>query len=350
MKRSRLLTAAVVAAVAAGGSTLIATGTANADTANPTTEWVNTPAQFSATTGITPGSDGWYISTSDDSGTAALAFGPSGLSTTGAEGVGIEHAIDFPASDLASTVQGGTLVSTGEARLIVTLTDPSNPNTFEELEAEDTGAAALAPTALWTAFGSFSGVTATPSTLADLQTAITTSAPDATTAAYGLVLSFPVFAPTLSLNGAEPLLDQAAPAAATGDPATVSAIELDGDTTYFTPTPSALTISPSTTTVSGFGKGVTVSGSGFFPGETVSTGYGTGAEGDELPTTFVADANGNVSGTLPGPATITPLTYTLTLIGETSGIAEFNSLVVTADPAVVAPVATPVRATATFTG
>jgi hypothetical protein len=351
VKRSRLLAIAAVA-LAAGGSTFLASGTASAD-APSTTEWVNTTAQLTATTDDQFTGSGWGIETyTDTDPTTAATFGPSGLSVDGTQPVVIGHVTDVPATSLVADVEASSIVSSGVARPIFEIKDANGTDVY--LQAITSGADALAADATYVSYQNVDGsIGYTSQTLQQWQDAFTASEPDATVIVYGAILAAEFTNPTLttpSLSTGDDLLPGATPDAQPTAPATVSAIDFNDLTTYFTPTPpAALTVSPATTTESGFGTGVTVSGSGFFPGETVSTGYALGEAGNDLPTTFVADANGNVSGNLPGPATIVAGTYNLVLIGETSGIAEAGTLVVTADPAVAQP-ATPVRAAATFTG
>ncbi|MFK0401244.1 hypothetical protein ACIQTT_02845 [Microbacterium sp. NPDC090225] len=138
-------------------------------------------------------------------------------------------------------------------------------------------------------------------------------------------------------------------AAAVPEAAGIASFRIGDLTTYFTPQPTAalalgsasITVSQATTT------GFTVSGSGFAPGEIVSSGIGTGAMGDSLPDTFVADADGNVSGTIVLPAAwATAGDYFIVLVGESSGQVASSALAITG----AAPVAVPVPGEATYTG
>lgn len=182
----------------------------------------------------------------------------------------------------------------------------------------------------------------------------------------GYALSFPGALPpvspepTATLNSDEDVLVPlsellTAPAqgfaARAAEPGAVGAASLRfGDlTTYFTPQPTAvLTLaSANVTSTQATTAGVAVTGSGFAPGETVTVGIGTGAMGDQLPVTFVADADGNVSGTVVLPATWAEAgQYSLVLIGASSGQFASSALVITA----AAPVAVPVPGRATYTG
>lgn len=138
-------------------------------------------------------------------------------------------------------------------------------------------------------------------------------------------------------------------AAAVPDAAGIASLRIGDLTTYFTPQPTAalalsstsITVSQATTT------GFTVSGSGFAPGEIVSSGIGTGAMGDSLPDTFIADADGNVSGTIVLPAAWAAAgDYFIVLVGESSGQVASSALAITG----AAPVAVPVPGEATYTG
>lgn len=138
-------------------------------------------------------------------------------------------------------------------------------------------------------------------------------------------------------------------AAAVPDAAGIASFRIGDLTTYFTPQPTAalalssasITVSQATTT------GFTVSGSGFAPGEIVSSGIGTGAMGDSLPDTFIADADGNVSGTIVLPAAWAAAgDYFIVLVGESSGQVASSALAITG----AAPVAVPVPGEATYTG
>lgn len=129
----------------------------------------------------------------------------------------------------------------------------------------------------------------------------------------------------------------------------IASLRIGDLTTYFTPQPTAalalssasITVAQATTT------GFTVSGSGFAPGEIVSSGIGTGAMGDSLPDTFIADADGNVSGTIVLPAAWAAAgDYFIVLVGESSGQVASSALAITG----AAPVAVPVPGEATYTG
>jgi len=131
-----------------------------------------------------------------------------------------------------------------------------------------------------------------------------------------------------------------------------ASIAVGDTTTYFTPQPTAAaTVGAASYTVTqATTSGVQVTGSGFAPNEVISFGLSLDGNGGELEgLTLVADADGNVSGTIVLPASFVPGpgTYSLAVVGNSSGQSLFTPLVITADPA---PVATPISGRATFTG
>ncbi|MFJ2369726.1 hypothetical protein [Microbacterium sp. NPDC087665] len=121
-------------------------------------------------------------------------------------------------------------------------------------------------------------------------------------------------------------------------------------TTYFTPQPTAvLTLArASFTAVQASTTGVPVTGSGFAPGETVTVGLSSGQSGSEVEgVTFLADADGNVSGTVVLPAGLEVGEYSLVLVGSSSSQFAASALVITAGGA---PVAVPVPGRANYAG
>jgi hypothetical protein len=131
----------------------------------------------------------------------------------------------------------------------------------------------------------------------------------------------------------------------------IASIRFGDLTTYFTPQPTPVLIlaRASFTSVQASTTGIPVSGSGFAPGETVTVGLGTGQSGGEVEgVAFVADADGNASGTVVLQAGLEPGTfYTLALVGSSSGQVASNPFTITAGAAAVA---VPVPGEATFTG
>nr|WP_314841749.1 hypothetical protein [uncultured Microbacterium sp.] len=132
----------------------------------------------------------------------------------------------------------------------------------------------------------------------------------------------------------------------------IASIRFGDLTTYFTPQPTAtLTLErPSYTTTESSTTGITVSATGFAPGEVVTVGVGRGQSGDEVPgVTFVADADGNVSGTVVFPVDFVGVGdfYTLALVGSSSGQFASSPFAITAGGA---PVAVPVSGEADYAG
>ncbi|MFF7292449.1 hypothetical protein ACFY9N_07925 [Microbacterium sp. NPDC008134] len=155
----------------------------------------------------------------------------------------------------------------------------------------------------------------------------------------------PTFDELLAAQGAGVALR----AAAVPDEAGIASFRVGGLTTYFTPQPvAALALSSTSVTVTqATTTGFTVTGSGFAPGETVSSGISSGQTGDSLPNTFVADADGNVSGTIVLTAAQGAAgDYSILLFGESSGQVASSALAITG----AAPVAVPVPGEATYTG
>jgi len=328
--------ALAVATLAAGSSLLLSSGAAfaaGAD-ADPATQYVNTVeqiqdydfgSQFAAGT--------WVADIESTTREDAFTFGPDGLSTDGTTGAYLLTGTraTVPVTSLSELIAAADFVSTGTAKFGFVVESDGQDFRF----STTTGRTGLEADATY-AFGtSNAGVMTADQIEADYADT------DATISAYGFLLSYPE-----------------------RTPASVSSITVDGVTTRFTPTPT-FTVTPGTVPAAALRTtGVAVSATGFLPGETVATGYGTGRTGNALDTTFVADVNGAVSGTLVVPADAVGGDYTLTLIGTTSALRLQAALVVTADPAVpapaapaagavpsaVAPVATPVRAAASFTG
>jgi hypothetical protein len=131
----------------------------------------------------------------------------------------------------------------------------------------------------------------------------------------------------------------------------VASIRLGDLTTYFTPQPTAtLALArASFTDAQASTTGIPVTATGFAPGETVTVGLSRGFSGDEVPgVTFVADADGNVSGTVVLPAALAAVgDASLVLVGSSSGQFAASGLAITAG---TAPVAVPVPGRATYTG
>jgi len=326
--------ALVVATLAASGSLLLSSGAAfavGAD-ADPATLYVNTLEQIDGVDGdFAPGvwaGSGEFRSLAD-----IVSFGAAGLSTDGSNGAYLftGTSTEVPVTSLTELIAGAGFVSTGTAKFGFVVESGGQDLRF----STTTGTTGLEPDATY----SFTVPGPNAATADEIEAAYADTG--ATISAYGFLLSYPE-----------------------RTPATVSSITVGGVTTRFTPAPT-FTVAPGTVPAAALRTtGVAVSASGFLPGETVTAGYGAGSTGNALATTFVADADGAVAGTLVVPADTAGGDYTLTLVGSTSALRLQAALVVTADPAVpapaapaagavpsaVAPVATPVRAAASFTG
>jgi hypothetical protein len=328
--------ALAVATLAAGSSLLLSSGAASAAgaDADASTQYVNDVAQIQDYDfGGQVAAGTWVADIESTTKEDAFTFGPDGLSTDGTTGAYLLTGTraSVPVASLAELIAEADFVSTGTAKFgFVIQTD--GPDLRFSTATGTTGLEADATYDLGTSDG---GAMTADQIEEDY------AGTDATVSAYGFLLSYPE-----------------------RTPATVSSITVDGVTTRFTPTPT-FTVAPGTVPAAALRTtGVAVSATGFLPGETVSTGYGTGRTGNALDATFVADANGAVTGTLVVPADAAGGDYTLTLVGTTSALRLQAALVVTADPAApapaapaagagpsaIAPVATPVRAAASFTG
>lgn len=221
-----------------------------------------------------------------------------------------------------------------------------------------------------------------------------TASPSTATAGGSILLSAQGITPgdtlTFDLDGAalatSPLAGSAEAADANGDydgdawmpddvtvgTHTVSVSDSSGSavastTVTIVPRPTA-TVSPSTVALSDYlATGVVATFSGFAPGENVSFGVSDAASGIQLPAAAVADAAGQVTlSYVPQAGSAYAKVGTFQLVAASSDlsiVAEQVSFEVTADPAPaaitpvaapeaapIAPVATPVKREATFTG
>lgn len=144
----------------------------------------------------------------------------------------------------------------------------------------------------------------------------------------------------------------------------VQAVSFAGETTYFTADPAGSAL-PTTLTLSQLRtSGLAVSASGFFPGEEVTVSLvpsgGASSTGTVLDVALTADLDGVVAAQVVVPASVVSAAgvYALRVVGDASSVTVSNDVTVTADPAGTspspgtgaAPVATPVRSAATFTG
>jgi hypothetical protein len=374
VKHPKLLSIAA-ATVVVGSSAFVASGTASAaDLPGAfSSEYVNTTAQLTPNPDVLPTGSGWNVYTGI--GIAAPAFGIDGVSTPAPTTespfsvFALTHATTAPIGSLADIVTQGSIVSSGLVLPIFVVSDGTQseivtPELGSSSDPDATAQSFFAADAQWSV-APYEQTTPTSvqttGTISEVQAALQASSATWSITGYGIegidVSTFPsaqVRSLAQSDSALAPLADVAPNAAAASDTAaTVATLSVDNATTHFTPTPT-LTLGATSTTVSAFSTtGVTVTATGFLPGETVSSAYATDASGDTLPATFVADAGGNVSGTVVGPAGIAAGNYSIVLVGETSAVSVSTPLAVTADPAVAIPTAqvpVAVRAAATFAG
>jgi LPXTG-motif cell wall-anchored protein len=160
-------------------------------------------------------------------------------------------------------------------------------------------------------------VTVAANTPTDYATLLTAIRADAQVLAYGVFLVRTAPAPNATANA-------------------VASITYFNLTTWFTPVPT-VTLSKSSIGVTALSdSGVTVSATGFLPGESVILFYGNGNSGSDF-ATVTADANGAVSGLFKPTAGAFPVGSPLTLgASGDSGQNIFAPLSVTADPNVLA--------------
>lgn len=135
-----------------------------------------------------------------------------------------------------------------------------------------------------------------------------------------------------------------------GQTALISTIGFNGDITHFTPEPTGVA-TPNSISVSDFtsaGKGVSVTLNGFVPGESVEEVFASGSSGGTNGVLHTANENGTVTFSYVGSAQTTPGAYRVGAQGaDTLALADVT---VVADGTAAAPVATPIRGRASFTG
>jgi LPXTG-motif cell wall-anchored protein len=116
------------------------------------------------------------------------------------------------------------------------------------------------------------------------------------------------------------------------DPDTIVSLSWNGDTYWFLPAPT-VALSPATisrTDSSTAGKGLTLTVTGYVPGETVAFGIGNGGSGGSVGTA-VADVNGAATLTYVAPSPMEIGDYTFGAFGEDSGVGQFAAFAVVAD-------------------
>ncbi|MFJ3384537.1 MULTISPECIES: hypothetical protein [unclassified Curtobacterium] len=343
MKRSRIITVVAASAVVVGSS-LVGAGMATAAPVSVGAQWVNSTADLGQETSAGYPATGWFTGDTAPATSGVPAFSPSGVTLTGP--TQLLTATSEPGVDLQELVTSADFVSTGSVDFQI----PMFLNTGGAAGA-DTNFTTLRPADFgdgdfvdgngrWLSSAPVGTIPAnTAANLADFDAQITATSPNAEIIGYGFIT----------------------PAAATTT-GTVQAVQFGGTTTYFTPDPEG-TYQPTSGTVTEVTTdGIHVIGSGYFPGETIAVGFvpegsQTGGPIDGL--TLTADADGSFDEQIVIPAAVVtgPGTYTLALVGETSGIVLSEAFVVTADPTEaptpvipVAPVPTAVPAAVTFAG
>jgi hypothetical protein len=345
VKHSRLL-AVAAATVLAGTSAFVAVGSASAATV-PSTTWVDANSKLvdvDTDSNAIPVDDRWQAAPD----AATPAFTKSGVTAPSGNVIALVHSTSAPVSELPKLVHDARIVSTGDVGLEIWYHDPAAPADEDGiLYADENGQAATADDAQWE-----SSESDATGTIEEVTASLPT---DAVVTGYGFVLLGEGFAPFATTA---PDARVAPQVAVTGTAGVLSSVTFDAQQTYFTPTP-VDSISTQTATLSAArANNFTVNSTGFIPGERVDATFGPLNGAVMVRFRPSADANGAVS-TIIGPSdTATPGEYLISLVGETSGLVIQFPVTITADPAaptvvpptVVAPVATPVRAAATFAG
>ncbi|MGN8048358.1 hypothetical protein ACTJKO_01615 [Curtobacterium sp. 22159] len=390
MSRSRIV-AAGVGVAALGIATVLVPAVSSADQAAVaapagTVRWVDSASdltQLSADPSA-PLGDRWYgasFGTGDGSGSLpvrpvsdAATFGPTGLTLDGASPVVLAHgfAKPMPASALPAAFDGAAVRATGSSNFAVLVQFPDS-QPIAEFPSSNAVSGVDGANTTWGPDGASvstqefaDGLERDHATVVGyaeyLGLAIEGSAgPQSTSTAPSAAQQGTLLAPEAgtpepgATTSASPLA--AAPRVSRAAVrSTLQSITFDDVTTDFTPQSTAHASVPTTTLTRATATttGTPVSGSGFVPGETVRVAVAQGNRAEEITgTTFVADAAGNVAGTVVLPAGFVTGagTYDLVLVGDASAQTASVALTVTDDPAVpVAAPATPVRSTATFTG
>jgi len=346
VKQSRIFSVAVASA-AVVGSVVAVSGTASAAFDPEGAFRVTTNADLGQETPgqayPTDSESGWFTgAVAAPAGT--VTFDGAGLNSAGGN-VQLLNAYTADASTLTDLVVDAAFVSDGDATFQVPLyaNGTGTDTEFTTLRPAATGDAGFTPDSDWVtsqAFGTYAaGDTAT---LAEFQAEVTAIDAAGDQTAPATILGYGFITPS-------PLTSS------------VQAVAFGDESTWFIPAPTG-TYVPATLTVTQVSTtGITVDGAGFFPNETLSvffTSENAQSSGDQ-DTVLTADAPGRIAGTVVIPAEDVqgPGTYNIVLAGNDSGVTLAGVVTVVADDAVVpvptapvAPVATPVRANAAFTG
>ena len=340
MKQSRIFSVAVASA-AVIGSVVAVSGTANAYIDPFVATWVDSADELGVETADGYPVDGWFQGIAEPAGTTT--FTVNGVELTG--NTQILNVASEAGTDLTTLVSEAEFISSGSAsfQIPMFLNPAAGDEGFTTLRPASFGDTDLTGTGEWIsseAFGTLPAETAAPLSAYQAEIAAI-DALDATADAE--IIAYGFLTPV-------------------GTTSTVQAVAFGAETTYFTPEARG-TLIPTTITLSALRTtGITIEATGYFPGETVSVAFvPEGAQGaspiDGL--VFTADANGAIAGQVVVPADVAPDagTYSLSLVGDTSVILLASDVIVTADAAAApvptaptAPVAVPVRASASFTG
>jgi len=340
VKQSRIFSVAVASA-AVIGSVVAVSGTANAYIDPFVATWVDSADELGVETADGYPVDGWFQGIAEPAGTTT--FTVNGVELTG--NTQILNVASEAGTDLTTLVSEAEFISSGSAsfQIPMFLNPAAGDEGFTTLRPASFGDTDLTGTGEWIsseAFGTLPAETAAPLSAYQAEIAAI-DALDATADAE--IIAYGFLTPV-------------------GTTSTVQAVAFGAETTYFTPEARG-TLIPTTITLSALRTtGITIEATGYFPGETVSVAFvPEGAQGaspiDGL--VFTADANGAIAGQVVVPADVAPDagTYSLSLVGDTSVILLASDVIVTADAAAApvptaptAPVAVPVRASASFTG
>ncbi|MFJ3379843.1 hypothetical protein ACIPJ2_05505 [Curtobacterium sp. NPDC090217] len=366
MLRSRIAAAAVGATVLGITAALVPTVSNAADpavaTATPVVQWADSAADFTQLSedADTVSSAGWsYIAISETSGVKGTSI--DDVATFGANGIELKQdsllllARGLPTAvtptDLPAVVAAADANIGGAGRVGVLTAKADSPDTIDGSVYSTSGFAGADTT-----WASASGDEDTAAFAAEL------TANDEVVVGYTAIIGqqaaarqqqrLQEVAPEIAPSAATSTGSVALAAVVTPTDSGIASFAFGDTTTYFTPQPTAAaTVGAASYTVTqATTAGVQVTGSGFAPNEVISFGLSLDGNGGELEgLTLVADADGNVSGTIVLPASFVPGpgTYSLAVVGNSSGQSLFTPLVITADPA---PVATPISGRATFTG
>jgi LPXTG-motif cell wall-anchored protein len=316
MKLTRVLAASAAVALI-GGSTFMIAGAAQADPANPTTDYV-VASQFGAEGSSYPAS-GWFTGTIANPGT--ITSGVSGLVVTANEQL---LNSTTPATGLASLVATADVRATGPIAFQIPIFANVNgtANTgFTTLVPNGTGQAGIDADAWHVTTAVVNGVTpvltpGTTYTIQAIEDALTAqaSATPYKILAYGVIV-------------------------ANGFTATLHSVSWNGVTSRFTPAPTASATPTKLTAAdaSDAAKGVTATFTGFVPGETVSFGFGNAGSGGQYGVPTTADTAGSVTVHFVSTTTLDLGTYSLTALGATSGVSAVVGFDVVA-AAITAPI------------